>query len=172
MELVVGISLITVVIGAIAVITTYSSRNSQFSKNQAQATRLAQENIEKVRTIKTSNYGLCFRDGSCSSWEEVWTSGPNYLKFNSECGTSACKFSLLQSGCALSGSAPPKICLQQLLSTAEPVSIPGAIGFTYEILISNEPGVGPTQKRVTSRVYWTDTTGQHSSDLVTVFSKI
>ena len=51
MELVVGISLITVVIGAIAVITTYSSRNSQFSKNQAQATKLAQENIDVVITI-------------------------------------------------------------------------------------------------------------------------
>lgn len=172
MELVVGVSLITIVVGAVAVITTYGLRNSQFSKNQAQATKLAQENIEKVRTIKSSNYGICFIGlPACSSWEAVWTLGTeSYSKFETDCAATGCKFSLLLSGCTIPGDGSPQVCLQQLSATANPVNLQE--GFTYEILISNEPEVGASQKRVTSRVFWTDTTGDHSSDLVTVFSKL
>lgn len=159
MELVVGVSLITVVIGAIAVITTYSLRNSQFSKNQAQATKLAQQNLEVVRTIKSSNYGVCTMGQdltACSSWEDIWP--PNI-------GVGSYK--IPGSGCTVNGVLKT-YCLQY--KAPEAVWNLDVAGFTGEIVIADE--VTANQKRVTSRVYWTDTSGKHSSDLVTVFAKI
>lgn len=158
MELVVGISLITVVVGAVAVITTYGLRNSQFSKNQAQATKLAQQNLELVRTIKSSNYGVCTLDQpptACSSWEDIWP--PN---------AGVGSYTILK-GCTVN-QVPKDYCLQYKTPTA--VWNLDTPGFTGEIIIADEATVN--QKRVTSRVYWTDTTGVHSSDLVTVLSQI
>lgn len=158
MELVVGVSLISVVVGAIAVVTTYSLRNSQFSKNQATATKLAQEKLEIVRTIKSSNYGICLSGQqltACSSWEDVWShsfgSGEEYL--------------IPANGCTVAGVTKP-YCIQY----KGPVSTWDlGNGFSGEVIVKDEVA---DQKRVIVRVYWTDTTGLHSSDLVTVFSRI
>jgi Tfp pilus assembly protein PilV len=168
LELVVGLSLVTVIIGALAITTTYSLRNSQFSKNQTQATKFAQEYMEKVRTIKASNYGVCFTGQSpnCSSWEDIWTNGTQgYSLFQANCVPSGCRFNTINGCTTASGSKA--VCLRQ-------ISSPASLGnvFTGEIVIENEPGIGDAQKRVTANVYWSDASGQHSSDLVTVFSKI
>lgn len=168
MELVVGVSLISMVVGAIALVTTYSLRNTQFSKNQAQATKLAQESMERVRTIKSSNWGVCTENeelSNCSSWENIWSkdfgggSGSGYI---------------VQNGCTVSGSQKP-FCLK--FNPGKRADLGN--GFSGEVRIANEPKItgqpadaDSGQKRVTVKVYWTDTTGEHVSDLVTVFSKI
>lgn len=163
LELVVGMSLVTVIIGALAITTTYSLRNSQFSKNQTQATKYAQEYLEQVRTIKSANYGICFTgQPTCSNWEEIWVPGG---QFQARCASGSCKFNISGGCTATSGSVP--VCLREISS---PASIGGI--FTAEILLQNEAGFTDTQKRVTAKVYWTDASGQHSSDLVTVFSKL
>lgn len=154
LELVVGMSLITVVIGALAIITTYSLRNSQFSKNQSQGTQLAQENLEKVRTIRSANYGVCLNGQSvCSTWDEIWP-----VVFGSD--------TFVLQPCTAAGILKP-FCL-----TYSAVRADLGNGFSGQIIIEDEPGSPATQKRVTSRVFWTDNTGEHSSDLVTVFSKL
>lgn len=164
-ELVVGLGLIAVVITALAITTTYSLRNTQFSKNQTLATKLAQENMEKVRTIKIANYGVCLQGqptSACSSWEEIWAhpftlTGEEYT---------------IIGGCTINGQFKD-YCLQY-----KNLSAPWDLlnGFTGLVIIAGENngsgGENLNQKRVTSRVFWTDTTGQHSSDLVTVFSKL
>lgn len=156
LELVVGLSLIAAVITALAITTTYSLRNTQFSKNQALATKLAQENMEKVRTIKIANYGVCLKNeelNNCSSWENIWN-------FNFGTGI---KFVVIENACSVDGSVKP-LCLKYSASVADLNN-----GFTGEVIMADEAS---GQKRVTAKVYWTDTTGQHSSDLVTVFSKL
>lgn len=167
LELVVGMSLVTVIIGALAITTTYSLRNSQFSKNQTQATKYAQEYMEQVRTIKAANYGICFTgQATCSNWEEIWTPGsPGYSQFQSNCVPSGCKF-YIPGGCTATGGSSP-VCLRQIVT---PSNIGGI--FTAEVILTGEPGFEDTQKRVKATVYWTDASGQHSSDLVTVFSKL
>ena len=158
MELVVGVSLITVVIGAVAVITTYGLRNSQFSKNQAQATKLAQEKLELVRAIKSSNYGICLpgeQTSACSSWENVWSRSFGIGE----------EYRISANGCTVSGVSSP-YCLQYKGPNST-WDLGG--GLSGEIIIKDEVA---NQKRVISRIYWTDTSGVHSSDLVTVFSKL
>lgn len=164
LELVVGMSLITVVIGALAITTTYSLRNTQFSKNQAQATKLAQENLEKVRTIKSSNYGVC-PDGQvpCLTWEEIWDE--KFGKAGS-CSALGCTY-IPTNNCTVTDDLVKALCLTY---SAAPVNIGN--GFTAQVIIEDDVASSGTQKTVTSRVFWTDTTGEHSSDLVTVFSKL
>lgn len=51
-ELIVVIAVIIVVVAALTFATIASLRNANFSQNQAQATKLAQEGLEKVRILR------------------------------------------------------------------------------------------------------------------------
>src|SRR5689334_4691422 len=52
LELVVLVAIVVVVVSSLVFANILTSRNSQFSKNQSQATKLAQEALEKVRTLR------------------------------------------------------------------------------------------------------------------------
>lgn len=173
MELVIGLGLISIVVGAIAIVTTDSLRNSQFSKNQLQATKIAQENLEKVRTIRNTNFGVCTSPQmpaatNCTPWDAVW--GFPFFGTLPGCtsGTNGCTYIL--GTCTLAAPAPaPAFCLRHTPSTTRG-AVSGYTGLTYQIIIEDEAGVA-NQKKVTSRVFWTDNTGEHSSDLVTIFTR-
>ncbi len=162
-ELMVGLSLVTVVVGALAIITTYGLRNSQFSKNQSQATKYAQENLEKVRAIRSGNYGICPPSSACTTWDSTfWTrtfsAGEKYTITSCSINSITVPYCLVTMG----GPAP----------TPTPAPIANTV-FSQEVIVLNEPISAPppyNQKKVISRVYWTDNTGQHSSDLVTILS--
>lgn len=161
LELVVGLGLLTVIVGALAIVTTNSLRNSQFSKNQVQATKLAQENMEKVRTIKSSDFGVCLQGESvCSTWENIWA--VNFGRQQTGC-TIGCTF-YPEDGCTVTGDEEKPLCLRY---QANPISV--GENFTGQIIIEDED---VNQKRVTSRVSWVDATGNHSSELVTILSRI
>lgn len=164
MELVVGVGFIAAIITALAITTTYSSRNTQFSKNQALATKFAQENMEKVRTIKSANYGVCVEGQStCYTWEEI-------LDLNFGAGENCpygCTYVPTTIPCTVTGNIIKPFCLTY---SAAPADLGN--GFTGQIIMEDETGDPDTQQRVISRVFWTDSTGQHSSELVTVFSRI
>lgn len=173
LELVVGISLIAAVLTALVVTTTYSLRNTQFSKNQSLATKFAQENLEKVRTIKIANYGVCLNGQdplvNCSTWEEdIWVKNDfGNLPTCDDLPSPTCTFEFRNAGCTVGGETKDPC----LIYKTTPSVFPGSpTVFTYQIYIENE--VPNQQKRITSKVFWTDSTGQHSSDLVTVFSKL
>lgn len=164
LELVVGLSLIAVVVGAIAIITTNGLRNTTFSKNQSKATQLAQQNLEKARTVKSSNYGVCLENQTtCSTWEEIWNT--SFGTYQSGC-TTGCTF-VIKNNCTVTGNIVKPVCLS---FAAAPADL--GDNFTGQIIIEDEPGSTTTQKRVISKISWTDTTGTHSSDLVTILSKI
>lgn len=166
-ELVVGIGLITVVVGALAVVTINSLQNTQYSRNQVQATKLAQENIEKARTIKNSNFGVCTQDDmtqvlSCSTWDDIWPI--QFGEMETTC-VNGCTFNMFNGlgNCPLKSGGNSPFCLKFSATRADLGE-----GFTSEIIIEDE---APSQKRVTSRVYWNDASGEHASDLVTVMSR-
>lgn len=169
MELVVGLGLISAVAVAIATITTNSLQNSQFSKKQTQATKLAQENLEKVRAIRDSNGGVCTmaevtgQASVCSRWEDIWT-----FSFGNPCTTNGCSFRVNPSGCQVhygGGEVTSPLCILYI-DPATKADL--GEGFTGQILIEDEAAL---EKKVTSRVFWVDSTGQHSSDLITILSK-
>ena len=177
LELVVGIGLVAVVVGAIAIVTLSSLRNTQFSKNQLQATNLAQQNLERVRTIKNSNSGVCLQNQNpggdppvyCSVWEDLWA-----VNFGTTC-SAGCTFEVKinSEDCEIGADKFTGLCLKY---NPERVSL-GLL--STQIIIEDEddgngvPDAGDvdTAKRITSRVFWTDSSGEHSSDLVTILSR-
>ena len=54
-EMVVAIAVVLLVILALVAVTTVSVRNASFSRNQALATKYAQEAVEKVRAYRDQN---------------------------------------------------------------------------------------------------------------------
>jgi type II secretory pathway pseudopilin PulG len=174
MELVVGLGLIGIVVGALAIVTTNSLRNSQFSKNQVQATKIAQENLEKVRTIRNNNFGICTSAQMpaatvCSPWSAVW----GHPFFGSAAAPITPPGSTYILGtCTVDYPAPAPdsaqpFCLRYTAPATRGTSA-GYTGFTYQIFVEDE---AVNQKKVTSRAYWSDATGEHFSDLVTIFSR-
>jgi len=180
MELVIGIGLIAVIAGVIAITAAQSLQNSQFSKNQVEATKKAQENIEKVRTIKNKNFGVCTQqevlagNTVCSTWDDIWSTA---FGQHPNC-TNGCTFIL--ASCSISSGGVESIkpfCLKYSASREIFVnSITGApSGFTGEVIVEDE---APNQKKVTSKVYWRDSSsenssdGEHSSNLVTILSRL
>lgn len=160
-----GVGLVVVVAGAIAITTLQGLQNTQFSKNQVEATKKAQENIERVRTVKNSNFGVCtLAEGgstatTCSTWEDIWSTS---FGLPPNC-TNGCTFIVDTTGCPVSlGTAP--VCLEYSATRADLGN-----GFTAQITLNDE---APNQKRITSKVFWTDTTGEHSSNLVTILSRL
>jgi hypothetical protein len=56
LEVLIGLSVATLVIGAISVLVLSGLNNSQFVKNQGQATQYAQEGMDIVRGIRATDY--------------------------------------------------------------------------------------------------------------------
>lgn len=175
LELVIGMGLISVIIGAIAVVTVNTLMNTQFSKNQVLATRMAQENLEKVRTIKKLSFGVCTKADvtagpSCSTWEDIWAA--TFGTVGAGCITNAtgCTFNL-ENNCTLYNGDVKPFCLRYSASRKIFVDSSSGLpnGFTGQIIIEDET---LSQKRVTSKVFWSDPSGEHSSYLVTVMTRI
>ncbi|MBI4038610.1 prepilin-type N-terminal cleavage/methylation domain-containing protein [Candidatus Daviesbacteria bacterium] len=175
MELVVVVAVIAVVVGALVFATIASLRNASFAKNQAQATKLAQEGIERVRSGRDRNQQInCpFCTPSVVSWNgddsgngSIW----NY-QINSNCGNLAatpplyCYFNVTNQG-----ALNHLIAASDIPSGAE--GIPAADPVFRRVVIISDDANFATQKEVTVIVRWTDFSGSHESRLTTYLRKV
>lgn len=190
LELLVVLSVSVIVIGALVFATIASLRNAQFAKNQAQATKLAQDGIEKVRSGRDRNLtvlvgslpgvtGEMSWNGSSSSPNSIWDYpfSPNCEYEQVPSSSYRCYFKILPNGTLqYFGSyenfpdSPP----------AEGISTLPA-GFKRAVIISedlngdkdftNDPDDNRA-KKVTVIVKWTDFSGEHESRLTTLLRKL
>ena len=181
MELIVVISVSVIIIGALVFATIASLRNAQFSKNQAQATKLAQEGIELVRVGRDQNKSITnIPSANVDSWNGS-ISNPTYLIWTYQifngCGSgvsgTACYFKLTSTGGVLTGT------LNYIISsTSFPTSgTEDPLGdgkFKRVVILSDEStnNLYQVQKNVTVIVRWTDFSGNHESRLITILRKI
>lgn len=175
LELIVVISVSVIIIGALVFATIASLRNAQFSKNQSQATKLAQEGIEKVRTgrdrnAKINNVPNSSDCPNVSSWNgdsngnAIWSckiyntigsGGDGYFRFNTvypndlDFRTTSTTF---------------------LDSSAEDPLSDGK--FKRVVILSDNSLSFGSQKTVTVIVRWNDFSGPHESRLTTILRKI
>lgn len=173
LELVVVVGVSAIVIGALVFATIASLRNAQFSKNQAQATKLAQEGIELVRTGRD-------RDGAISSvplsgsdcpaldsWRGKLSGSIWGCKIYNTCASgvagSACYFNVSNAG------ALTYIVTSVEIPTGAEL-IPPA--FTRAVILSDDAATFASQKNVTVVVKWIDFSGAHQSKLTTILRKI
>lgn len=159
LEIVILLGVLLIVTSGVVIISVNSLRNSQFSKNQTQATRLAQEGIDKVRTGIRKNCPILNLDAQTYYWYEntplVW-------------GVSINNVSLPRNYTINLESSP---CQFTEVSTGDADNLASDFGnlFKRQILISDDtPNL---TKKVTSLVEWTDFSGKHSSNIVTIISK-
>lgn len=153
LELVVVITVAVIVVGALVFATIASLRNAQFAKNQAQATKLAQEGLEKVRTLRdrdsvdSINYTGPGGQG-VSRFSELWS-------VDLDCPAS-CRFYFNSGETILIGANS-----EQSIDS-----------FKRYFLIEDESSTYTTQKQITSIVIWTDSSGPHQSRLTTILRRI
>lgn len=151
LELTMAAGLAVLVISALTITTIIGLRNSQLSQNQTQATKLAQEGIEKVRSLRSRNQSVCLDLNSPIPWDSVFTA-PDFTSK---------EFKLNGTGCSdPSGN--------YLVTSAIPDLTPTtSLPFTRRLFLTK---TGSKQINVTSIVSWRDYSGPHQTELITVLS--
>ncbi len=175
LELVVVLGVSVIVISALTYATIISLRNAQFANNQSQATKLAQEAIERVRSARDRDLDISYAP-NVDSWnglvpphnKPIW----NFKVFNDSCNAfgNSCFFRFLnsQGDLAYVGTDPAD-------SINPPNGLEDVYGngiFRRGVIIQDNSSTYQTQKTVIAVVYWTDATGTHHSTLTTILTKM
>jgi|Napbiome12C3dose_1001474.scaffolds.fasta_scaffold00001_162 Tfp pilus assembly protein PilV len=152
-EVMVAVTVGILVVSALTFATIFSLRNAGFAKASAQATKLAQEGIEKIRSIRDRD-----QDGKVS-----FTAAP---------GDQRIKFSQLWTV----NFACPSNCFFYLNADV----LTGGTNTNFETLTSpfkrqikiEDDNPADQQKKVTVSVSWTDFSGVHESKLTTILRRL
>ncbi|EKE05884.1 MAG: hypothetical protein ACD_19C00167G0001 [uncultured bacterium] len=170
------------VVSALTFTTIFSLRNANFAKTSAQATKLAQEGVESVRTGRDRNRAITGLGGDPTSWDgsssstcsgsdaksdSIWC-----YQIDSTCSNQLnpnCYFNVISKGDVTNigvlnnlgnGSSIPTLAEQ----------IPP--NFRRVVILSDTAADYTTQKKVTVIVTWTDFAGSHESRLITILRKL
>ncbi len=184
LELVVVIAVSVMVVGALVFATISSLRNAQFAKNQAQATKLAQEGIERVRTGRDRNRNISILGvTSVDSWSganPIWgypiSSGSNPCEsaivdpVTSASVLRKCYFKVDSAGVLINIGFAQQDFPKETAEAIPPLPDPPI--FKRAITLSDDATTYATQKTVTAIVTWTDFSGSHESRLTTILRKI
>jgi len=185
LELIVVVSVSVIVIGALVFATIASLRNAQFSKNQLQATKLAQEGIERVRIGRDRNQCIAIPLISVNSWNgnnsACTSSGALWdYHISGDCQkeqpglSSKCYFNVSPTG-ALQNIGFSLTSFPD--SAAEPIPpAPETAVFKRVIILSDDINDNKiftddsyqSAKKVTAVVKWSDFAGDHQSVQTTI----
>jgi hypothetical protein len=169
-EVIVASTVGILVVVALTFATLFSLRNANFSKNSTQATKLAQEGLERVRMGRDRNSSISIPGTSVNSWNgsgQIW----NYqIRASSGCDNPStsgkCYFSVDSSGNLTNigyGATVFPASFAEGVPWYKPV-------FKRVVFLSDDASY-TTQKTVTVIVKWMDFDGEHESKMVTILSK-
>ncbi|EKD90597.1 MAG: hypothetical protein ACD_30C00112G0038 [uncultured bacterium] len=161
LEITIALGLILIVVSGIAVATLNGLRNSQFSRNQLQATKYAQEMLEGVRATRERDYTVC-GPAPIIKWSDLWSS-------NACTPTLSCNFILQTSGTCPDNAKADPFWLSPTLNPAQ-ITFSGTV-FTRIINIQDYQA-NLNQKLVTATVSWQDASGSHKSELTTILAEV
>ena len=169
LEMVVVIAVALLVVAALTFATISSLRNSQYAKNQAQATKLAQEAVEKIRVIRDRDGEVSFtyaqggNEQSTSKFSELWTLNLS----SSYCGNKACFFKLNSTNNTLS-----RVNTDVLDQSATTLHFEMINNFKRQVQISDLSAAYNLEKKVTAVVVWNDFAGDHESRITTILRNL
>jgi type II secretory pathway pseudopilin PulG len=157
-EVIVVITVGIIVIGSLVFATISSTRNTDLAKRQSQATKLAQEAIEKVRTARDRDEAISTSFGSAvAKFSDLYT-----INTKTSCGTTTpCYFIFSSSG----------VLTQQTIDISESLNN----GFSRQVQITDNGDTAPNytlEKRVSVLIKWTDFSGDHQSKITTILRKL
>lgn len=152
-EVIIAATVGILVVTALTFATIFSLRNANFAKNSFQATKLAQEGVERVRTLRDRD-GAVNYSGSpgADKFSELWR-----IAFS--CSQESNCYFYFNASSVLTGG-----------TSANLESVPP--NFKRQFQIEDVAGAGGNQKRVTVIVTWIDFSGSHESRLTTVLRKL
>lgn len=175
------------VVSALTFATIFSLRNANFAKNSAQATKLAQEGIERVRTGRDKNQCISALDTTVKSWNDnssnincpgpgsIWAypiTGSSNNCENTTLPGSKCYFTVDSAGVLTNiGYAFVPTSTAPLPPSSELIPY-GNLIFKRAVILSDDSLGYTTQKKVTIIVGWNDATGNHESELTTILRKL
>lgn len=201
LEVVIALAVIIIIVGALTFATISSIRNGQVAKAHAQATKLAQEGIEWVRTGRDRNQCITMASSGASSINS-WNgsnSDPNCVNPGANPGSI---WQSLSAVFACEQEAPPisKRCYFKILSdgrltggnlsdsfptTSTQYDVPANSIFRRSVMVTDDlnddknfsNNTPTTAKKVTVIVRWTDfacgtTPYCHESRLTTILRKL
>lgn len=175
LEVVVAVTVSILIVAALVFATLFSLRDANFAKNSAQATKLAQEGIEMVRSGRDRNSSISISGVSTvNSWSNtggsVWT---YQIRVAGGCDNPStngkCYFRIGSNG-SLTNTAAGFAATSFPSSLAESVS--SASQVFQRIATLSDDASYQVQKTVTVIVRWEDATGAHESRLVTILRKL
>lgn len=150
LEVLVSLALVLFVVTALTITTINGLKNSQLSQNQLQATKLAQEGVELVKQARERNCPVSIIGESTSYFwygpgQSIWSRAfvPTDFKMNSS-----------GSSCSID-----QVTKDEVLENK----------FNRKITIEDSGALN--RKKVTVRVSWTDFSGAHTTEVVTVLSE-
>jgi Tfp pilus assembly protein PilV len=171
-ELIISIALILIIITGVTILTVQGLQNSQFSRNQVQATKLAQEGIEKMRTIRDNNYTVC---GWSTNANAV---APNGL-WSAACPNTGCRYLIKQSAGTCNNIASTSLWIQYTPTTTTTESIiagSGGTTFNRSVIVTDDVDLSGAStafvKKIDVIVSWSDSSGTHDSKVSTILSRI
>lgn len=175
LEMVVVIAVALLVVSALTFATIASLRNSQFAKNQAQATKLAQEGVEKVRSIRDRDGSVIFEYASggnnpkTEKFSNLWALNMS----NDYCGKHACYFKLAQDLSTkmdvLTNEGVDDDVIDNIRATN--LDYETINNFKRQVQISDF-SIPKQEKTVTVVVTWTDFAGSHESRITTILRRL
>lgn len=164
LEVVVLIGLALVIVTGLTIVTVNGLKNSQYSQNQAQATRLAKDAIDKVRTMSDQNCPVAVGAGPTYYY---WYDNSSLIWPVRLSNTNTYRF---QQGFNCGPAQPSGTILVSQPANTPDNSIPTPLQGTFRRFITIDD-FSANQKRVNVRVEWTDLSGQHKSDLTTIIGQ-
>ena len=170
LEVTIMLGMVVVIITAVTITTVVGIKNSQFSKNQLQATKLAQEGIERVRIGRDRNQSIVNLP-NVTSWNGDITGVGSFWDYSirDNCqigGTCYFKITDVNGGLEYKTSS---LNFPASVSVYEDIYSDGK--FKRVVILSDDDSY-KTQKKVTVIVTWTDFSGNHESKLTTILRKI
>lgn len=156
--LVVGVVSAMMVVALIAIILS-SLKNAQFAQNQTQATKLAQDTIDKIRILRDNNAyntlgSSCFIELFNVGSGAPFVCGTNKFCYYKLSGSSSMTFS----GADIYPPTNSSLGVDYLTG-----------GFSRQIRVSQD--VSGAYVRLIVTISWQDSSGSHSSNLETIITK-
>lgn len=168
-ELVISIGLILIIITGVTILTVNGLKNSQFSRNQVQATKLAQEGIEKMRTIRDNSFTIC-------GWVGNATQPPPNGLWGAGC-PAGCRYLIKETAGTCNSTATSALWINYTpsTSTVDTINI-GGVNFKRSVTVTDTTDLNGVAtafvKNIDVIVTWTDSSGTHDSKVSTQLSRI
>ncbi len=156
-EVLVALTVVVIMIVALIAFILSGLKNAQFAQNQSKATKLAQETMDQIKNIRDRNGDVFY--GFSQKFSVLWGVNMSTVYFNLE----------------QPANSPPSLAQITDLSRKDVNLTGGNEGFKRQIIFEDSADslnilYYAKAKKITVIIKWTDSTGEHESNIQTILS--